>query len=686
VVSTLLSTTGVVLHSRAVTTKLFELDSADAFAEGELDRTSVSSLGEVTVGRDVRRIPLENVALVWCALAGRGDEVFLGTGNDGKVLALRGEQTEVWAETGELIVSALSFGEGGDLYAGTIPGGKILRIRGRGRVETFAELPEVEHVWALEWDEQRHVLFAGTGPSGQVFSIDRTGRAEVFYDSEETHVLSLARGEGSDLYAGTSPEAILLKIDAPGRGRAVHDFEATEVKAIARRGSDVFVAVNEFPSPPTPPSKGLTKSTESEGATKAPGATKGSKRQGKGSLFRVGGDGRVDRLVKNDAGHLTDVEAEEGRVTVSVGEDGRILSVDDDRTVRTLIDVEERQVLALALAGRHKVFGTGDAAAVYRVLDSRPQDATYLTKVLDAGFRSQFGAIAWRGRGPIVVQARSGNTAKPDTSWSDWSESLQNGGRVPSPAARYVQVRVKFDPAQDSVLHALRVHYLNQNQRPLVTEIEAVNKGEPAKVGEVPEHSSVFKLTWKVDNPDTDPLRYRLAFRREGDDTWRPITRGDEILTKTEYEWNSESVAAGWYVVRVEASDERGNPAGRVERHEKLSRPVLVDNAPPRVVSLEVAGRAVRGEVSDGESNVVRIEYAVDGGEWRLLFPSDELYDQRAERFDAALPDEIGAGTRIVAVRAFDEGGNQAASQTSARIPAPPGGPAPAPAKRPPRR
>ena len=36
---------------------------------------------------------------------------------------------------------------------------------------------------------------------------------------------------------------------------------------------------------------------------------------------------------------------------------------------------------------------------------------------------------------------------------------------------------------------------------------------------------SALQLTWKVDNPDQDDLRYRLSYRMEGQSTWRSLLK-----------------------------------------------------------------------------------------------------------------------------------------------------------------
>jgi hypothetical protein len=61
---------------------------------------------------------------------------------------------------------------------------------------------------------------------------------------------------------------------------------------------------------------------------------------------------------------------------------------------------------------------------------------------------------------------------------------------------------------------------------------------------------------------------------------------------------------------------------------------------------------AMTVDVRDEHSAVVKIEYAVDGGAWRLAYPADGMLDSRAETvtlsFDAAMRD------RTLVVRATD--------------------------------
>jgi hypothetical protein len=204
--------------------------------------------------------------------------------------------------------------------------------------------------------------------------------------------------------------------------------------------------------------------------------------------------------------------------------------------------------------------------------------------------------------------------------------------------------------------------------RPVITEVSAAPKGAPAKEpvaavpasgGDVGKHESVVKVTWKVDNPDADPLRYRISFKREGQTQWRDALKADEVLTKTELEWDTAALPEGKYRVRVEASDESSNPPDQVMKHALESETVLVDNTPPRIDTLEITGRRLRAHVVDGTSPIARVEMAVDGKlEWRPLAAADGIFDTLDERVDSDVASLVPAGSHIVVVRAFDVAGN----------------------------
>lgn len=665
-------------------TVLWQVDTAEQLEEGDLDQVMVSSLGEVKLGSRLTKVSLEDIALVWAVHQTKGGEVYLGTGNNGQVLRLDGTGVEEIAKLDCLVVTALASDEAGALYAGTLPDGKIYRLepaaKGPAKSKLLVDLEKADHVWDLRYDTKRKVLFAATGPKGIVYSVSPAGRADLFYESSEDHALSLLlEAPGGDLIVGTSPKALLLRVSGPGRALALHDFDATEVKGIAA-GDDgaLYLAVNKFPEPPSVSKSRSSKSKRSRGRPKP----------GKGKIFRRMPDGSVEPLLEFDDGHLTSIETPgDGLVYAGTGAKGRVVAVDDERVTYTTMDVEERQVTVLSLGGKQPLIATGDVGSVYRVEKGTPGLAEYRSGALDAGFVSRWGLLEWRAEGQLVVQTRSGNTEEPNETWSDWSPPLARSGvQVKSPPARYLQVRFRWSRDPGAVLRSFGVFHLPHNQRPVVTEIEVETpfeverplldeddngrsrrKGGRSKRDD--ERSPVVKLSWEVDNPDDDALRYRLYFRPEAGTIWQAILPEEQVLTKTSFEWNTDPVPAGRYLIKVRASDEPDNPADLALHHDKISPPVVIDNDPPRLEGLAAKGRRIRGKARDDVSPIAALEYSLDGQVWRPIFPADRLFDELEESFELDLPPEVGSGPKVIAIRAYDRAKNAAIGRLATTVP-----------------
>ncbi len=79
-------------------------------------------------------------------------------------------------------------------------------------------------------------------------------------------------------------------------------------------------------------------------------------------------------------------------------------------------------------------------------------------------------------------------------------------------------------------------------------------------------------------------------------------------------------------------------------------------------------GRKLTGAVTDGLGPIARIEVAIAGtDEWRPIFPSDGIFDEATEAFDANLAALVPPGSHILAVRAYDSAGNMVSRDVEAR-------------------
>lgn len=655
----------------AVGSRAFELLTLDDLTGGDLKGVAVGADGVVRAGLSLGHAPMEGAQAVFGAVELADHSVLVGTGPAGKIFRAVGDQVTLFADTTELAVTSLVQSPSGAIYAATIPSGRIYRVA-QGKAEIFATLPNADYVWAIGLDKPKTGLFAATGPKGKLFHVPLAGGAPtVQFASEEPHLVTLAVDAQGIVYAGSSGKGLLFRVEGPGRAKALFDFPGEEVKGIALLKSGGFYAIaNEYGEPPEPPRRG-----PATGRT-PPGPTSSARpKPGKGSLYRFDAEGRPERLMHHDEFHYVSLALDEAETPyVGTGAEGRVYTVSDAHSVQLVADTDERQAAALAF-GKTGYVVSGDPAVFHRITGRGGIEAVWTSKVLDAGLRARFGRLSWRSTGPIELSTRSGNTATPDGTWSPWSTPHTASGPVTSPPGRYVQVRGRFARDPTAQLAEVRIPFVTDNVRPVVLDVSAAQKGIsrpgrellPSSGGELPKHESVVRLTWKVDNPDNDALRYRLSYRREGQ-PWRELLRPDEFLTKAEYDWETLTLPEGKYRVRVEASDEAANPPGQALRHALESAPFLVDNTPPSLRDPVLRGRRLRVVIVDGVGPIARVEVAIDGKtNFHPLAPVDGIFDSAEETIDADLSTILPAGAHTLAIRAFDVAGNATLQELEVR-------------------
>lgn len=663
----------------AVGTRSFELTKLADLEGGDLTGVAVDSRGNLRAGFNVGKLPITGADTTWSALALPDGSVLVGTGNEGKVARIAGGQTTFVATTGQMAVSALAAAWNGDVVAGTFPSGKLYRLGkafGAAPVEAkaFAELAGAEYVWGLAYDAKAKALYAATGPEGKVFRIDEGGRAQVHFDAEDAHVVSIAVAPDGTLYAGTAGKALLLRITAAGRAEVVHDFEGDDVSAIAAaKDGTVWATANKYTGGFSPPPK-------REGLSQpGPSGSKPGNKSGEGALWRFAKGGSPEQMLESKKAHLTSLTlGDDGRPYVGTGSEGRVYTVDDDHLESLMADVESRQVSAIVIAGGKRFLVGSDPATFHEVRGLGGADATWTSKALDAGLRASWGTLSWTSTGQVELQTRTGNTAEPDATWSPWSNALAAPGKVTSPPGRYIQLRGRWSRDPAAVISDLRLHFVTDNARAVVTRVdstsvvagagEGLKTGLLASGGKIAKPSATVKVKWEVENPDKDELRFRIVYRKEGQTLWRDALKPGDVYTKTDLDWDTTALPEGTYRVRVEATDEIANPPERVTKHVLESGPILVDNTPPLFRAITLQGRRLTGEAFDGLGPIARIEIAVAGtDDWRPLAPSDGVFDQASERFESDVSSIVPAGNWIVAVRAYDAGGNSVSKELEAR-------------------
>jgi hypothetical protein len=663
--------------------------TAGDFGKGQRESTCVDERGEVVLAFEQVQL-LSGVDHAWCAAVADDSTVYIGTVPDGKVHAVKDGASSLLFETGEAGVFSIAVMPDGRIAAGTGSEGKIFGISADGAGEVLADLEE-PYVFALAVDDAGRLIAATGGGNGRIYSIDMDGAPSLVYESPSRHLLALARGADGRVYAASgdrgsvyavengraevlfsAPQGVVqaLAVGADGTvyaGTAAiaepkEGAEAAAVRSIIgelkARQADAPVA----PAPPTPPAKREYKVTN--------------------AVYAIGAGGEVRRIFEIKAGLVLSLLARDSDLLAATAGKAGVYSIAlPDNGKSLILEPECENVHFLArhpgggfLAG----FGTPGAAAL--VGPGRARKGTFTSRTLDPKNLARWGRIALGSSVPagtkLTVTARSGNSSKPDTTWSDWRPVATEGGAAPDlPPARYVQYRLQMATAAPDSTPAVRrvaIAALPINLAPEVSEITlGTRKPKPPAGNErkgksnPPSAPAAFSRTvtiaWKARDPNGDKMMFTLAFRSDGLKRFIPL---ESDLDKAQYTWDTTAVPDGDYHFRVTASDAPANPEGGQLEASKVEGPFTIDNTGPVLSRPEVEVDdglvTIELEAVDAASPLKAANYGVDGGEWKTVFPVDGIFDSRTERIRLS-PDKPDAA--VVMIRVTDSAGNTSTTQ-----------------------
>ena len=603
-----------------------------------------------------------------------GSGVLAATGDGGVVYRIGADGTAVPAATVvQPEVTALGRTAEGHVLFGAAPDGMLYRLRGE-QAEPVADTPE-SYIWGI-LPRGRSGAWILTGNDAAVYVLDGSALTRLA-KINAVHVTG-AIDAGDHLLLTTDSPGQLLSVDTgSGETRVLYEAAQPELRSPLRTADGSLYCLANPES-------------------------------GNGSVLRLLPSGGVETVWTSANGIVFDLlDGGDGSLIVAAGSEtgqGALVRLQPGppSAWSEFLTVDAPQPACLAQVGSTLWVGTGGVGTVLRAVDSAGS-GTVTSDVRDAGGTASWGALSLLpgtlGDG-LRVETRSGNTLIPGESWSSWQPVSLNGGRglVASPAARFLQWKLTLGTS--SAVSAVSVTYLPANLPPRVNELTISALGasmERSLDGSAPSALSQtlsggarvdfqlpgyrgtteatdeqaawarrFRtLSWKGDDPNRDPLRYRVELRPESSESWQEIGKD---LEGTVWVWDSSAVPDGWYRVRVTASDAGANPEPVAGSGNRVSEPFLVDNTAPRILNLSVSGDHVEGVARDETSTVRSLSYAVNGGVWNRVFPVDGIPDMPEERFRISLQ-ALDPGEHIVLIRAVDEAGNLGSGRLSVKRP-----------------
>ena len=713
---------------------VWEMSSFSDFIKGHFDGVSLGRDGRLSLAPRLDIFFNSEQPVIWSVARHFDGALYVATGHRGRVFRIdpNGTSKLLWtADRPE--VFAITVDKSGNLYAASSPDGKIYRIDAAGKATEYFD-PKAKYIWSLSLASDG-TLYAGTSDDGRVYRITAAGKGEVWYTTGQSNVTSLLVDPQGRVLAGTEPNGILYRITAKDKAFTLYDSNLPEIRAVSvTRDGTVYAAAlggsvarkaqaaqaNQAaqpdgtptittsvtvtadaggdikPAPPTPAKPQEAVPAPAVNATTATTTADTTAAQvEKSAIYRINADNTVDTLWSSKEENVYDILPEStGEIHFSTDANGRIYRLTADRKLTLVSQTNESEATRLLPTGSSLMVATGNMGKIYRLENSSPT-GTYESPVFDAGGVAQWGKLRWQGfsanGGSIAFRTRSGNSLRPDATWSDWSQPLTNesGAQIASPNARYLQYEAKLSGVGVRVDNVTAA-WLPQNNPPIVRSITVLTSVTPATstaktnstastattpytvtvtdTGDAAPTSSTgtptqtlsraaqqqLMISWQADDPDSDKLVYEVDFRGEGQNDW--ITLKKDLHDNT-YTIDGDSLADGRYLFKVIASDRETNPAPSAKESDLTSSPVLIDNTPPTIHVTSSSRTDVVFEAQDAASALRRAEYSLDAGAWTPVAPTDGILDSPAESFRLHLND-VAPGEHLLVIRVVDTGNN----------------------------
>ncbi|MCX7733046.1 MAG: hypothetical protein N2248_07800 [candidate division WOR-3 bacterium] len=606
--------------------------------EIELKNIYLPAEGEIRLGSAVERLTQLEDAVIWGIAPDRSGNLYIGTGNQSRLYRFnlqRRQLLPVFSGAEGQIFAILI--QNNQLYFGTSPQGVVWRLFPDGKSDTFVNTGEV-YIHSLISGPGRSILCA-TGPNGRLDQLEPDGRMKVLFTAPSAHITALCwLKPGEELLAGTAPAGTLYRLQlAPDGGvksaTVLYDTPLDEVRAIAVRGGRIYLAANP----------------DIEGQSSGPPV-----------VYALSSDGFVHWQWQCPESTVFSLVSFGDRLLVFTGNRGLIYALDTLGRAGVLARMEEPQLLVTAVRDRELYFGTGNPAAVYRLVPGYADSGYFTSPVFDCQTVARFGRLEPKLRTPagteVSFETRSGNSEKPDSLWSSWMPARE---RIVSPPARFIQWRAKFATSYREVtpeLERVDLYYQPVNRAPVISRLDI---STPAEI-EVRRGNCQSKrqITFEASDPDGDSLIYQLLLRPEGEPDWLVLKKE---LTENRYELDTRTLPDGWYRLKVVVSDAPERGTGEAQTVEKESPPFLIDNTPPVISEIRISGNRAFWSVVDATSPLAACRIAVNSGSWVPVVPEDTIFDGLSERFTSAV--ELKRGLNTVAVWAVDGQGNVSVRQ-----------------------
>lgn len=647
---------------------LVEVVTAKDWEKGTFQGVSLTENGSLSLSPRLLALGEVPSTFLWGAAAsppGAGEVWYVAAGNPGKIYQVKqGTPPSLFYDAKTVSVNAVTTSQRGEVIAGTSDG-DLLFLDPEGRLKRKMTTGEA-HIWALAFQDEGTLLVATGGEKGKVLGLSlESGTFTPLAITPHSHVITLLPDRDRTVYAGTGNGGALVRVNPEG-SRIIFDSNQGAIDALAQDSEFIYA-----------------------GTSLSGKIYKISKSSGSASLFYEFPESHVLTLVSRDGGLMA-----------ATGAPGKIYFITGDSRGTLLFKGEDDETFFVRGSSTGEIWlASGHKGRVLQLSRNFPVNGTYTSDILDAESSSRWGTMKWNAEVPegssFSIQARTGNTSYPDTTWSSWSQ-VSSQGTISSPRSRYLQYKISLtaqDPQKAPVIEKLTISWDRVNTPP-IAELLSPSGGEFL--------SKKASVKVAVQDPDEDQVRVRIWWKsvspsakgegeKEVATQWKVTSpdKADEVTL----DWETARFPDGRGIILGEVSDQFAHPDGAGGSFQFLSKEITIDNTPPsltiapsKITFEKDAGRSssgkslVRGEgsVYDKTSPVKEVQLRLkdlkgssgpaEGNPWIPCKSTDGSFDSQNETFQFMTP-PLPAGKRTLEFKATDMAGNEKIETLSVDVP-----------------
>jgi len=688
------------------------------FEEGEAKGISITSEGELQLAPEIVELIDSKENSVWAIAVDKTGNIFFSAGNEGKIYQLdKKRNLKLLCQLPEFAIYSLEFNRTQTLFAASSPNGKIYRIASDGQFSIFYDPPD-NYIWEVLFDLSDN-MYVATGDSGNIYKVTSDGQSNLFYDSDEPQIRCLAWDKSGNILARSFSNGYIYRINPSGEAFVIYDSNLQEIFQIeVAEDGTIYAAGLSQPSAIAsilPEEKTESKKIEEtakdetidgeiiigEITIEAPRTTKPSRETvTQCAILKIAPNG----IIKN----IWDFYREPVQSMILInkkilltgsGKSGKLIQFTADEEKTILMGLDESQISAFCKDENNNVIiATSNLGKLYKLHKNYRNSGFYLSEVIDTYTTSKWGSIRWdqeqvKGSN-IKFFTRSGNTDKPNSTWSKWSSAItrNEGQNITSPDARFCQWKLELNTDNGNAtpkISTVNLSYLQKNLPPDIFNITILPPGEYYQralksidndgssnsesisfereannfqsnknnhmLGRKSFQKGYRTISWDVIDENNDRLMFHLFYKEIQNRNWKKLAINWQM---TSYSWDSERLPDGSYTIKILATDSLSNPDSYSFTSEKISDTFDIDNSGPQILNLSVANQNLSFLIVDEFNPIKEVYYSIDGADWKLAYPVDNICDSKSEEFSITINQPSHGSSHTIVVKAADSLGN----------------------------